>query len=135
MAHLYRVILPVSPIEAGASFYAAVLEQPGARVSPGRHYFDCEGTILACFDPEADHERRDPKPNPEHIYFAVDDLDAALERCRRRNHRRDRVVSLGRNRVLRERSVWQPDPLRRSHDGVHRPSRGGQAALNAPPGG
>ena len=82
MAHLYRVILPVSPIEAGASFYAAVLEQPGARVSPGRHYFDCEGTILACFDPEADHERRDPKPNPEHIYFAVDDLDAALERCR-----------------------------------------------------
>lgn len=54
MARLYRVIVPVVGIEASASFYAAVLGEPGRRVSPGRHYFDCEGTILACFDPEAD---------------------------------------------------------------------------------
>ena len=44
MAHLYRVIVPVSDIEAAQAFYADVLGQPGHRISPGRHYFDCEGT-------------------------------------------------------------------------------------------
>ncbi len=33
---------------------AVVLGVAGERVSPGRHYFDCEGVILACFDPRAD---------------------------------------------------------------------------------
>jgi hypothetical protein len=52
--HLFRVILPVSDIEAAASFYARLLEMPGTRVSSGRHYFDCGGTILACYDALAD---------------------------------------------------------------------------------
>ena len=39
MAHLYRVILPVSEIEAATSFYSTVLGSPGTRISPGRHYF------------------------------------------------------------------------------------------------
>ncbi len=81
MTHLYRVIVPVSDIEAAATFYAAVLAQPGRRVSPGRHYFDCEGTILACFDPRADGDRHDAHANPEHVYLAVDDLDACFKRC------------------------------------------------------
>jgi len=51
---LYRVIQPVTDIEAAARFYSAVLETPGERVSPGRHYFACGGTILACYDPVAD---------------------------------------------------------------------------------
>ena len=57
-------------------FYSAVLEQTGMRISPGRHYFDCGGTILACFDPRADGDAWDAKPNPDHVYFAVDDLEA-----------------------------------------------------------
>jgi hypothetical protein len=35
-------------------YYAAVLKQAGMRISPGRHYFERGGTILACFDPRAD---------------------------------------------------------------------------------
>jgi predicted enzyme related to lactoylglutathione lyase len=76
VAHLYRVLLPVGDIEHAARFYGAVLGSPGRRVSPGRHYFDCEGVILACFDPRADGEGRDAKPNPEPLYLAVDDLPA-----------------------------------------------------------
>lgn len=81
-ARLYRVILPVSDIERAASFYAAVLGAPGVRVSPGRHYFDCGGTILACFDPRADGDGYDLRPNPEHLYFAVADLEATFGAAR-----------------------------------------------------
>lgn len=82
MAHLYRVILPVTDIEQAARFYAAVLGGPGQRVSPGRHYFDCEGTILACFDPQADGDGYAAKPNAEPLYFAVSDLRATYDACR-----------------------------------------------------
>lgn len=78
-AQLYRVIVPVADIERAQVFYAAVLEQPGVRVSPGRHYFDC-GTILACYDPRADGDGIDATPNPDHIYLAVDDLEACYRR-------------------------------------------------------
>jgi catechol 2,3-dioxygenase-like lactoylglutathione lyase family enzyme len=82
MPKLYRVILPVADIEQAASFYSAVLGAPGRRVSPGRHYFDCEGTILACFDPRADGDGYTAKPNPELLYFAVSDLPATHAACR-----------------------------------------------------
>jgi predicted enzyme related to lactoylglutathione lyase len=79
---LYRVILPVADIARAEAFYAALLEMPGRRVSPGRHYFDCGGTILACFDPRADGDDFEARPNPDHLYFAVADLEAALARAR-----------------------------------------------------
>lgn len=82
-ASLFRVIHPVSNIDKAATFYAAVLGDPGMRVSGGRHYFNCGGTILACFDPQADGDGYAPKPNPEWLYFAVDDLDATYAACRR----------------------------------------------------
>jgi len=82
MAHLFRVILPVTDIERAAALYAAVLDPPGTRVSPGRHYFDCDGTILACFDPHADGDGYAATPNPEPLYFAVADLRAAYDACR-----------------------------------------------------
>jgi len=80
---LFRVILPVSNIDAAARFYETVLAAPGMRVSPGRHYFDCEGTILACFDPRADGDNYDAKPNPEWLYFAVDRIEVTYEACRK----------------------------------------------------
>lgn len=79
-ARLFRVIVPVSGIEEAAGWYSAVLEQPGIRVSPGRHYFGCGGAILACFDPRADGDPWDARPNPGHVYFAVADLDACYRR-------------------------------------------------------
>lgn len=83
MAKLFRVIVPVSDVERAASFYGTLLGQEGHRVSPGRHYFDCEGVILACYNPRADGDDWDAVPNPDHIYFAVDDLEAFYSRARR----------------------------------------------------
>lgn len=80
---LFRVIVPVGDIERAARFYRHVLGIEGRRVSGGRHYFDCGGTILACFDPRADGDEHDPAPNPEWLYFAVDDLEARYEAARK----------------------------------------------------
>ncbi|HEX9614080.1 MAG TPA: VOC family protein [Bacteroidota bacterium] len=79
--HLYRVILPVANIEKAAAFYSAVLGTPGKRVSPGRHYFDCGGTILACYDPKADGDESEASPNPDHVYFAVEDLERVFQQA------------------------------------------------------
>lgn len=79
---LFRVILPVGDVDRAASFYEQVLGTAGRRVSPGRHYFDCGGTILACYDAVRDGDATVPGPNPEHVYFAVDDLEAVFARCR-----------------------------------------------------
>jgi catechol 2,3-dioxygenase-like lactoylglutathione lyase family enzyme len=81
-ARLFRVILPVSDIRRAVEFYARVLGTPGVRVSDGRHYFDCGGTILACFDPRADGDAYAARPNPEQLYFAVDDLEATHATCK-----------------------------------------------------
>ena len=81
MVRLYRVIVPVRDIEIAQSFYESILGFPGERVSPERHYFNCEGTILACFDPTKFHEKAEAIPNPEHIYLAVDDLDICYRKC------------------------------------------------------
>ena len=82
MAKLFRVLVPVGDIEHAVTFYASVLGLEGERVSPGRHYFDCEGTVLACFDPVADGDDYDAMPLSEPLYIAVDDLQTAFERAR-----------------------------------------------------
>jgi predicted enzyme related to lactoylglutathione lyase len=108
-AHLFRVIVPVSSIEDATVFYSAVLDQPGRRISPGRHYFGCGSVILACFDPRADGDSWDARPNPDHLYFAVDDLEEYFRR----------VSALPGSSVLRpietqpwgERSFYCADPF------------------------
>ena len=80
---LYRIILPVNNIERATTFYSTVLGTSGRRVSPGRHYFNCGGTILACYDPIADGDGKQGEWNfhpLQYIYFAVSDLEAARER-------------------------------------------------------
>jgi catechol 2,3-dioxygenase-like lactoylglutathione lyase family enzyme len=75
---LYRVILPVADIDITARFYSAA----GERVSPGRHYFDCEGVVLACYDAAADgDEPGEARALLEPLYFAVDDLESVRARC------------------------------------------------------
>jgi catechol 2,3-dioxygenase-like lactoylglutathione lyase family enzyme len=81
-AHLYRVIMPVTDIEAAARFYSALLGEPGARVSSGRHYFGAggRGAILACYDPVADGDRMGEgwrQHDNQIAYFSVDDLEEA----------------------------------------------------------
>jgi catechol 2,3-dioxygenase-like lactoylglutathione lyase family enzyme len=82
MPNLFRVILPVTDINRAETFYRLVLGVSGKRVSPGRHYFECGGTILACYDPRADGDAIDLPPNPEHIYFAVNDIEAVFGRAK-----------------------------------------------------
>src|SRR5713101_7797565 len=78
--HLFRVIVPVADIDRAARFYAGLLGFDGERIAPERHYFDCGGTLLALVDP-AGHNRAF-QPNPDHIYFAVDDLEAYFTRAK-----------------------------------------------------
>jgi len=80
-ARLFRVILPVADIEAAAAFYATLLDDAGMRVSPGRHYFACGEVMLALYEPRADGDDRTPRPNFDHVYFAVDDLPAVFARA------------------------------------------------------
>jgi catechol 2,3-dioxygenase-like lactoylglutathione lyase family enzyme len=118
MARLYRVLVPVSDIESAQRFYGLVLGASGRRVSPGRHYFECEGTILACFDPQADGDGYAAKPNPEPLYLAVSDLEGTFEACRQARARFPEgappgVGALGeiRKRPWGEESFYVEDPF------------------------
>jgi predicted enzyme related to lactoylglutathione lyase len=106
--HLFRVIAPVSDIDQAARFYAHLLGTPGVRVSEGRHYFDCGGAILACFDSQAEDDRPST-PNPEHIYFAVDDLESVFERAKTAGCKKldDQIKT----RPWLERSFYATDPF------------------------
>jgi uncharacterized glyoxalase superfamily protein PhnB len=105
---LFRVILPVTDIEAAASFYARLLGMPGSRVSSGRHYFDCQGTILACYDALADGDSEQVGPNPQNVYFSVDNLDAVHERARAAGCRELTDIEV---RPWGERSFYASDPF------------------------
>ena len=82
MVKLYRVILPVTDIEKATEYYSFIFNVSGKRVSPGRHYFDCEGTVLACFDPKADGDIFSLRRNPDYIYFSVSELETVYERVK-----------------------------------------------------
>ena len=107
-AKLFRVILPVTDIEQATKFYSALFEVPGERVSPGRHYFDCGGTILACYDAVADTDPAPVGPNPEHLYFAVTDLEAMYGRCQAAGCS---VLQEIKERPWGERSFYARDPF------------------------
>lgn len=79
---IFRVSMPVGGVEEAAVFYRTLLGQTGRRVSPGRHYFDISGVILALVDPRADGDQYQSRPNLEPIYIAVDDLQAYHSRAK-----------------------------------------------------
>ncbi|MDX5475064.1 MAG: VOC family protein [Bacillaceae bacterium] len=82
MVRLYRVILPVTDIEKATEYYSYIFNVSGKRVSPGRHYFDCDGTVLACFDPKADGDHFTLNANPDYIYFSVSELEKIYDRVK-----------------------------------------------------
>ena len=116
-ARIFRVIMPVADIARAAHVYGSLLEQDGMRVSPGRHYFECGGVILALYDPRADGDAAEPRPNFEHVYFAVRDLEAVYDRAARIGGLAERVgdgnVPMGQiaRRPWGERSFYMRDPF------------------------
>jgi catechol 2,3-dioxygenase-like lactoylglutathione lyase family enzyme len=79
---IFRLILPVADIDDAARFYQSLLDQAGMRVSHGRHYFECGGVILALYDPRADGDAQEPRPNFDHVYFAVPELETVYARAK-----------------------------------------------------
>jgi catechol 2,3-dioxygenase-like lactoylglutathione lyase family enzyme len=113
---LYRIILPAADIEKAARFYAELLSDPGRRVSPGRHYFDCGEVILAIVDPRADGDDHQIRANQDYVYFAVSDLEAVFARAERLGglaaEAGDGGQPMGRiaKRPWGERSFYMKDP-------------------------
>jgi predicted enzyme related to lactoylglutathione lyase len=112
MPKLFRVIQPVTDIERAEKFYEIVLGMPGERISPGRHYFDCGGTVFACYDPVADGDGLQDgwKHHPrQYVYFAVADLEATQRRAA------DAGATIVEGGIQRmpwgERMFWAKDPF------------------------
>src|SRR5438445_360154 len=78
---LFRVILPAADMQRSVAFYAALFEDPGERVATTRHYFECGRVILAIVDPRGEDASAEVRPNPDHVYFAVEDLEAMFDRA------------------------------------------------------
>src|SRR6266704_1290045 len=106
---LFRVILPAADVRRSVAFYAALFEDPGERVANTRHYFECGGVILAIVDPRGEDESVEVRPNPDHVYFAVEDLEAMYERAKAAgcSWLEDQI----RTRVWGERSFYARDPV------------------------
>ena len=113
----YRMIMPVDDLDRAAKFYATLLEQEGMRISPGRHYFGCGGAVLALYNPAADGDSTTPRPNFEHVYFAVSDLDAIYQRAERAGGLSTQIgdgnLPMGKiaRRPWGERSFYMHDPF------------------------
>jgi len=72
-AKIFRITVEVG--EGASGFYGKLLGEEGRKVGGGRTYFDCGAVILALL------EKKDPAPSPEHVYFAVKDLEAVHARA------------------------------------------------------
>jgi extradiol dioxygenase family protein len=71
---LFRLILQVDDLDQAAEFYAELLADQGRRIPrASRHYIDCGPMILALVDVTS--EGKKAQPIPDHIYFAVGDLE------------------------------------------------------------
>ncbi|HYT94736.1 MAG TPA: VOC family protein [Gemmataceae bacterium] len=112
MARLHRVVLPVSHIDQAVALYAELLEMSGERVSPGVHYFNCGGPILALFDPIADgigwpiEEKELPN---QYLYIGVPELDWVYWRAQELGFKR--LVALYRDPIYGERLCCLRDPF------------------------
>jgi len=78
---LFRVTLEVSDLESATQLYRQLFAVDGTRHPGARHYFDCDGVILAVID--VSRGGLIPTPGPKSLSFAVDDIDAVHQRAAR----------------------------------------------------
>jgi catechol 2,3-dioxygenase-like lactoylglutathione lyase family enzyme len=79
---LFRVIIPVGDLEKAVRYYSTLLDQPGMRISGGRHYFRCGAVTLAVYSPAGDGDSTPPRANFGHVYFSTSELEACYQRAR-----------------------------------------------------
>ncbi len=108
---IFRVIVPVKDINAATQFYGALLGISGERVTSGRHYFHCDGVLLACWDALADGDLAFPGPNQGHVYLSTSE---PLETVRQRAINAGATPDQTRGTIARqpwgERSFYARDP-------------------------
>lgn len=81
---LYRIILQVDNLDQAEAFYGKLLGDRGRRIPrASRHYIDCGPVILALVDVNGENiPGLQPKPLPDYIYFAVNDIEAVYARAK-----------------------------------------------------
>ena len=79
---LYRIILQVDNLDKAEEFYGTLLGARGRR-SPraARPDIDCGPVILALVDVTGEDSNFKPKPLPDYVYFAVNDIEAFHSRA------------------------------------------------------
>lgn len=84
---LYRIILQVDNLDQAEEFYGQLLGDRGRRIPhASRHYIDCGPVILALVDVTGEKTTDlKPRPLPDYIYFAVNDVEAVHARARELN--------------------------------------------------
>jgi catechol-2,3-dioxygenase len=78
--NVFRVVLEVSDLNAGVTFYSTLLGIEGRVLRGSRAYFDCGSVILAILDPTPGDIK--PTPNVGDLYFSVKDLESVHARAR-----------------------------------------------------
>ena len=78
---VFRVTLEVGDLERAAELYADLFGHAGQRHPGARHYFDCDGVIVALLD--VTRGGMQPTPGPKSLFFAVDDVDSIHDRAER----------------------------------------------------
>lgn len=79
----FRIALPVSDLDQSRAFYERVLALKADDTVPSRLYLHCDGFIVALIDWAIEnHGEPSPvRPMQDHLYFATDDLEAAMDRA------------------------------------------------------
>jgi predicted enzyme related to lactoylglutathione lyase len=67
---VFRILIPVGDIDAGATFYGEVFGDAGERVGANRHYFRSGDVIVGVIQPG---DKPVMEPNPEHLYLSTED--------------------------------------------------------------
>ena len=106
-AKVFRITVEVG--EGAGSFYGKLFGAEGRKVGGGRTYFDCGAVILALL------EKKDPTALPEHVYFAVNDLEAVHARAEELGGlSKDQVHGASAREIMKrpwgERSFYVEDP-------------------------
>jgi predicted enzyme related to lactoylglutathione lyase len=111
---LFRVVIHVWNLEEAEEFYSTLFGMKGKRVSPGRHYYQTGDITVALYDAvkEAHFHKG---PIPEHLYFAVDNIEEVHARAEKLNCLSNEIINDEKagDIILRpwgERSFYVKDP-------------------------